>query len=240
MLVGLLVLLTLEWHSLMCKGTLTPMWGFPYHMKSFLLEFFFWGEGNVQVIEFLSLATDSLQHPHFPQIMESTLGVDCDVTIEKKATAIRCSCCMMSLTLADWGPDSPLFRTLLYWLIRTSRAVAFRKPGDLHCRASGRTKWLPLPAKTGFSPNYLGCWLVAKLYPTLCNSMDCSPPGSSFHGISQARKLEWVAISFSRGSFQSRDRRWVSCTGRWILYCWATGEQYESLYLITWDMVTQI
>lgn len=83
------------------------MWGFPYHMKSFLLEFFFWGEGNVQVIEFLSLATDSLQHPHFPQIMESTLGVDCDVTIEKKATAIRCSCCMMSLTLADWGPDSP-------------------------------------------------------------------------------------------------------------------------------------
>ena len=90
------------------------MWGFPHHMTSFLLEFFFWGEGNVQVIEFLSLATDSLQQPHFPQIMESTLGVDCDVTIEKKATAIRCSCCMMSLTLADQGPDSPLFRTLLY------------------------------------------------------------------------------------------------------------------------------
>ena len=36
--------------------------------------------------------------------------------------------------------------------------------------------------------------------PTLCNPMDCSPPGSSVHGILQARILEWVAISFFRGS----------------------------------------
>ena len=35
---------------------------------------------------------------------------------------------------------------------------------------------------------------------TLCESMDCSPPGSSVHGVSQARILEWVAISFYRGS----------------------------------------
>ena len=39
---------------------------------------------------------------------------------------------------------------------------------------------------------------VAQLCPTLCNPMDCSPPGSS--GIFQARILEWVAISYSRGS----------------------------------------
>ena len=38
--------------------------------------------------------------------------------------------------------------------------------------------------------------------PTLCNLMDCSPPGSSVHGILQARTLEWVAVPFSRGSFQ--------------------------------------
>ena len=44
------------------------------------------------------------------------------------------------------------------------------------------------------------CCLVAQLCPTLCNPMDCSPPGSSVHGIFQARVLEWVAISFSRGS----------------------------------------
>ena len=40
---------------------------------------------------------------------------------------------------------------------------------------------------------------VAQSYPTLCNPMDCSLPGSSIHGLFQARILEWVAISFSRG-----------------------------------------
>ena len=42
--------------------------------------------------------------------------------------------------------------------------------------------------------------LAAQLCLTLCNPMDCSPPGSSVHGISQARMLKWVAIHFSRGS----------------------------------------
>ena len=46
---------------------------------------------------------------------------------------------------------------------------------------------------------------VAYLCPTLCDPMDCSPPGSSVRRISQARILEWVAISFSRGSSQHRD-----------------------------------
>ena len=58
-------------------------------------------------------------------------------------------------------------------------------------------------------------------HPTLCDPMDCSPPGSSVHGIFQARGLGWVAISSSRGSFQLRDRTWVSCglcIGRQILY----------------------
>ena len=45
---------------------------------------------------------------------------------------------------------------------------------------------------------------VAQLCPTLCDPMDCSLSGSSVHGIFQARVLEWVAISFSRGSFQPR------------------------------------
>ena len=54
--------------------------------------------------------------------------------------------------------------------------------------------------------------------------MDCSPPSSSVHRISQARTLEWVAISFSRGSSWPRDRTHVSCIGRQILYHWATRE----------------
>ena len=47
---------------------------------------------------------------------------------------------------------------------------------------------------------------------TLYNPVDCSPLGSSIHGILQARILEWVAISFSRGSSQPRDRTQVSHT----------------------------
>ena len=57
--------------------------------------------------------------------------------------------------------------------------------------------------------------------PTLCDSMDCSPPGSSLRGIFQARILEWVAMPFSRGSFRPRDQTcisYVSCIGRWLLY----------------------
>ena len=50
------------------------------------------------------------------------------------------------------------------------------------------------------------------------NSVDYSMPGSSVHGIFQARVLEWIAISSSKGSSPPRDRTWVSCIGRWILY----------------------
>ena len=51
--------------------------------------------------------------------------------------------------------------------------------------------------------------------------MDCSPPGSSVHGIFQARILEQVVISYSRGSSQPRDRTHISgisCIGKWVLY----------------------
>ena len=44
------------------------------------------------------------------------------------------------------------------------------------------------------------------LFRLICNPVDCSPPGSSVEGIAQARILEWVAISFSRGSYQLRDQ----------------------------------
>ena len=59
--------------------------------------------------------------------------------------------------------------------------------------------------------------LVAKSYPTLCDPMDCSLPGSSVHGASQARILEWIAISFSRGSSCPGDWTWVFCIARQTL-----------------------
>ena len=52
---------------------------------------------------------------------------------------------------------------------------------------------------------------VAKSRPILCDSMDCSPLGSSVHGIFQARILEWVAMPSSRGSSPPRDRTSISC-----------------------------
>ena len=60
--------------------------------------------------------------------------------------------------------------------------------------------------------------------PTLCNPMDYSLPASSVHVISQARKLEWVAISFSKVSSRLMDQTCVSCISRWIISHRATWE----------------
>ena len=53
--------------------------------------------------------------------------------------------------------------------------------------------------------------MITQLCPDLCNPMDCRPPGSSVPGVLQVRILKWVAIPFSRGSSQLRDRTGVSC-----------------------------
>ena len=67
---------------------------------------------------------------------------------------------------------------------------------------------------------------VAQSCPTLCNPMDCSLPGSSVHGIFQARILEWVAISFSRRSSRPRDRTQVSRIVGRRFTVWVTREGY--------------
>ena len=75
---------------------------------------------------------------------------------------------------------------------------------------------------------------VAQSCPTLCDPMDYSPPGSSVHGILQARILGWVAISFSRESSRPRDRTHVSCIAGGRFNLWATMEAHHgipSLYL---------
>ena len=60
--------------------------------------------------------------------------------------------------------------------------------------------------------------LVAQSCPTLCNPMGCSWPGSSVHGILQARILEWVAVSFSRGNFLTQGSNLGLLHYRQILY----------------------
>ena len=64
-----------------------------------------------------------------------------------------------------------------------------------------------------FCTKYTGMseWKLLSHVQLFCNSMECSPPGSSVHGIFQARIVERVAISFSRGSSQPRDQTHMSC-----------------------------
>ena len=65
---------------------------------------------------------------------------------------------------------------------------------------------------------------VAQSCPTFCDPMDCSLPGSSVHGIFQARVLEWVAISFSKGSSWPRDWTQISRIAGRHFTIWATRE----------------
>ena len=69
---------------------------------------------------------------------------------------------------------------------------------------------------------------VAQSCPTPCDPMHCSLSGFSVHGIFQARVLEWVAISFSRGSSRPRDRTQVSCIAGRHFTLWATRDTPNS------------
>ena len=90
----------------------------------------------------------------------------------------------------------------------------------------------------------------AQSCPTLCDPVDCSPPGSSIHGIIQARILEWVAIFFSRGFSWPRDRTKVSCiTGRcfnlWATYkfstfvinIWGSPPKKTLIWSFSWPLI---
>ena len=68
-----------------------------------------------------------------------------------------------------------------------------------------------------FNSTLFCCSLFTTACLPLCDPMDCSPPGCSVPGILQARRLEWVVISFTRGSSRPRDRTHVPCIGRAIL-----------------------
>ena len=76
--------------------------------------------------------------------------------------------------------------------------------------------------------------LVAQSCSTFCDPMDCSPRGSSVHGILQARMLEWATIPFSGGSSRRRDRTRVSCIPGRFFTIWATREAYASVLMCHW------
>ena len=78
----------------------------------------------------------------------------------------------------------------------------------------------------------------------LYNPMDCSPPGSSVHGVLQTRILVWVAISFSRGSSPPRNGTWVSCiAGRFFDHLSHQGSLYYiyvSIIYVYWAVYTEV
>ena len=85
-----------------------------------------------------------------------------------------------------------------------------------------------LPGQASLFPHWFQCYisiccccLITKSFQ-LCDPMDCSPPGSSVPGISQARILEWIAISFFRESSWPRDQTQVSCILGRLFTIWAT------------------
>ena len=83
--------------------------------------------------------------------------------------------------------------------------------------------------------------LVAQSYLTLCNNMNCSLPGSSAHGILQARILEWVAVPSSRGSSQPTDRTQGSNPSlpHWRQILYHLGHQGSPLYYLQFSLVAQ-
>ena len=91
-------------------------------------------------------------------------------------------------------------------------------------------------------PLWRACAQSVSCVRLFCDPMDCSLSGSSVYGISQARILEWVAISYSRGSSQPRDQTHISCISRWVLSHWATREIHLRLlhnYNLMWVQIVK-
>ena len=97
-------------------------------------------------------------------------------------------------------------------------------PSVLQCTQTHRQNTIAFYSNTMYNITYIVCvcpFVDAQSCPTICDPMECSLPGSSVYGIFQARILDQVTISYSRGSLQTWDQTSISsisCIGRWILY----------------------
>ena len=87
-------------------------------------------------------------------------------------------------------------------------------------------------------PEFTQTQCMCKVKSEVAHSLrpvECSPPSSSVHGIFQARILEWVAISFSRGSSQSRDQTCISCLAGRFFTTEPSGKSQRMLFLSLWN-----
>ena len=133
-----------------------------------------------------------------------------------------------SLSFPEFSSLLSLNCIVLVWLSRKAKAHSPLKvkgiwPGLKHSFSQMHPR-LPFPSLFSCNNKECVCLLLAQLCLTLCDAMDWSLPGSSGHGIFQARILEWVAISFSRGSSWPRDQNWGSCIAGGFFTVWAPRE----------------
>ena len=133
-----------------------------------------------------------------------------------------------------WGPESNTTQLQSCFL-----AVSSEHFYGIPCLTSRVLKPTELVSTSAFC----GC-LVTKSFLSLLRPHDLmtswNPSGSFIHGMSQVRRLEWVVISFSRGSSRPRDWTCVFCISRQILYPWATREAQCSLLKFTDDILRLI
>ena len=106
------------------------------------------------------------------------------------------------------GPEKRLQRGNLSWDLKAEKEPA--------TQITRRRKFLAQARRNSSAESlrWRGSWWnvhVSHLCPTLCDPLDCSPPGTSIHEIFQERALEWVSISSSRGSSWPKDQTHVSC-----------------------------
>ena len=117
--------------------------------------------------------------------------------------------CSISLTIEEMQ-----IKTIMRYHLTSVRMGSITKSTNKKCWRKGNSS-IPLLGMytltvTTESSVYVHTCSVFQSCPTLCDLMDCSPPGSSVHGIFQARKLEWIAISFCKGSSGPRTRTHIS------------------------------
>ena len=132
------------------------------------------------------------------------------------------------------GPDRETTRQLFY-LLPFVVAIIVQLPSFVHLFVTPvdipDSSWLRFPCLHRYSvllwPAHV--LLIAQSCLILCNPIDYSLPGSTLHGILQARILEWIAIPFSRGSSLSRGWTWVSCVAGRFFNVWAIREYQKFL-----------
>ena len=157
-------------------------------------------------------------------------NVKCDILFWGRAAVVEVYPNPLSLTWAqEWPSEHILF---VDWPPGLKLTLRLHLPGHISLCSWGRTSMLPWRGRLFiflFKKNYVSCnWsAVAQLCPTLCDPVDCSPPGSSVHGDSPGKNTGVGCHALLQGIFptQGLNPGFLHC--RWILTTWATKEAYN-------------